>query len=258
MKLGELIEKVTIPSKPVRVIIPVNGKHKALFFLGTTADGSLMVDPSIGCSFDNWRYSFCTVPRGKVQNISVPLDQKSMIESGKIGPKITYHKSGFVKVGKTKLLEPVSIWATPLDIAFGHLFTYQAKGFQGFNSVTTPNPKYSDIMPIIPAGLKTLKIVAHAGKLEHLIPTMDQVNISTLSRPNRIFEKDNGNLTEISLFKISIASRDIWIKLTYIPNFILTQNPQPSINSLIGWDQDKADDLRKPLKFVAIAAGGDW
>ncbi len=244
--------------KKAKIAIKFNNTYKSLFILTTTKDKSLIIDPSAYANFGNWRVAHYTIPPAPVKNQQISPDKDSLVQCGMIGPKFTYHKSGWVTAGKTGKIEGLRIQATPLPAVVGHVFTIMFQGFEGFKDADISDKKYTYIIPLMPTNLNNLKIVGYAGPLENY--TVDEnCIIPSNTRNIRLITKRGEQDIETTYIRIIFDDKSlIWLKLEFIPNFQPQKVKGPSVNAIVGWDQFIAQDKDKEFKMIGIAGGGDF
>lgn len=253
----DFVQDRQIPFRKARLVLKIGNDYKSIFLLTTTKDKSLIIDPSAYSNFGNWRIAYYTIPPAPVKNIDISPDKDSLIMCNDIGPKFTYHRSGWVVAGKTGRIDGLRIKATPLPDVDGHLFTIMAQGFEGFQNTDINDKSYVNFFPYIPQELYTLKIVGYMGTLESL--TFDKKLLIPKDEKNiRMAIERDGQKIEIIFIKIPFEDGTIkWLKLEIWPNHIPLKVKGPSLNAIFGWDQIKAHVKNEKVQMIGIMGGGD-
>lgn len=257
MKIEDHIKQSQFIINKARIVLKTADFCKSLLTMTTSRDGSLIVDTASCVTFDNWRYGYYNIPRGPFANITIPIETNTLVNTDKIGPKFTYHKSGWVVVGRERLPD-LRIEATKFEETNGHLFTIMAKGFCSFKDTDLSNKKYFYVGPLIKNPLERIKIVAYAGKLEDFITVKDDIVIPANTPSIRFVRNIDGQEIECSFFRIILYNKyPVWIKLEYWLDFAPTANKEPSLHALVGWKQE-AQDINNPFRMIGILGGADW
>jgi len=257
MKPAEYIKANQVPIKNVKLVIKNPTLVKSLLIFTVTRDGSLVVDPSPYFTPGNWRWGMYEIPAGRVDQDTVTMLPGTKQSDPNNGPKFTYHRSGWVTVGKTGHHENSRIKATPLAEASGHIFTLQTKGFQALKDADTTKKKYVYLAPVMPEPLDTLKIVASIGNLDDFVTDKSDPHYPK-NNPNIRYVKIVGEeKIEVALFRITLdTGEEKWLMLEFWPNFPYNVNSaEPSLSLLTGWIQEDAMDKTKPVKCLGILAG---
>ncbi len=257
MNPRDYIRNNQTPIKHVKVVVRNNVLKKALFMFTVTKDGSMVFDPSPYFTVGNWRWGMYEIPPGRVEKDTVSMLSNTKQEDMNNGPKFTYHKSGWVTVGKTGHHTSSRILATPFATASGHIFTLQIKGFEALKDADTTRSKYVYLGPMMPDDLVTLKIVASIGKLEDFVTDRADPDHPHDDSNIRYVKVVNGQSIEVALFRIILDSGDEkWLMLEFWPNFPYNVNTNtPSLSLLTGWIQEDALDKSKPFRCLGILGG---
>lgn len=257
MKPKEYIESFQIPIKKVKLIIKTDKLNKSLLMFTVTSDGSLVVDPSPYFTPGNWRWGSYEIPAGRIDKDTVSMLPGTIHLDQNNGPKFTYHRSGWVTVGKTGHHESSRIQANPLAQASGHIFTLQMKGFDKLKDADTTKRKYVYLGPLMPNLLNTLKVVASIGNLEDFVTDKADPHYPKGNSNVRYVKIIGTEKIEVALFKIILGTgEERWLMLEFWPNYPYNINTiEPSLSLLTGWMQEDAMDKTKSFKCLGILAG---
>lgn len=259
MKIRDFIIARQIPINKAKICIKTPTLYKEILFLEVLSDGSLVIDPTAYFTFGNWRFGHYEIPPGREGRVDVPIISSTKIEHSTLGPKMTYHRSGIINVGKAGRLNGPRLEATPLKEANGHFFTMMARDLNSFRNIKN-SKGYQRISASTDTEICTFKLVGYLGPIDSFISDDRDLEIEELEKINTLVMEENGIKIPLSLFKINAQDDkgkfDIWLKIEYYLNFPYNEGQKdPSISFLSGWLQDKAQDPKSSFKCLGIIGG---
>lgn len=256
-----VVRKTQQPCNRVRVVLKNELFNKALFTILTLHDGSIVFDPSAYLKTGDWNYNEFVIPPGPFSEKDISAVSGTGYSFGDIGPKFTYHRSGWITAGKREHHEQRRIKAQAMIRTRGHIFTLELKGFGSFEDAKRPARDCLNLYPLIPAATRTVKIVGYLGRLNDFvapgvrIPAQPSMNV-------RLWMYRNGKVHECHLFSIRLANgAKKWLKLEYQLDNLATPHTdptQPAASLIMGWNSSKAQNLSNEMRIMGLSTGAGW